>query len=278
MAGSTDFVPFGTGAGANVLSQVNYLASGYATGFVAGSVASSAQAGKALRQSTFVGSGVATFMANQLAINIADDGNLANFATNFKSALLSVIAGVSSGVISFNGRSGAVNLTGGDVTTALGGTPILVGGAASGDFTGVWPSPTVKSGAITNAKMANMGAGTVKANVGGSAGPPSDVSLAALAAAMGVSTGANWFKVLGNLVQFFSVTFNPSTPVFSAPFNFPVAFTGPPYSVVATSTSIDRDIVTLLSITAAGGTIEVDTQHVTGSGAHTVYLIAIGPG
>lgn len=92
MAGTTDFVPFATSATANVESQSTYIAATTTqTGFQSG-VASSADCNKVWRQGTFIAAGVATFVANELGINVPDDGNLTNFVTSFTDALNSLIA------------------------------------------------------------------------------------------------------------------------------------------------------------------------------------------
>lgn len=89
MSGTTDFVPFATSASANVTPQSTYVAETTTqTGYQSG-VASSADCNKVWRQGTFIAAGVATFTANQLSINVADDGNLSNFVSNFTSALTS---------------------------------------------------------------------------------------------------------------------------------------------------------------------------------------------
>ncbi len=89
MSGTTDFVPFATSASANVTTQATYVAETTTqTGYQSG-VASSADCNKVWRQGTFIAAGVATFTANQLSINVADDGNLSNFVSNFTSALTS---------------------------------------------------------------------------------------------------------------------------------------------------------------------------------------------
>lgn len=90
MAGTTDFVPFATGSTANVTAQATYIAEATTgTGFQPGE-ASSADCNKVWRQATFQAAVVATFTANQLSINVPDDGNLTNAVSNFTSALTSL--------------------------------------------------------------------------------------------------------------------------------------------------------------------------------------------
>lgn len=97
MAGTTDFVPFATAGGANVTAQATYLAEATtATGFTSGR-ASSADANKAWRQATFVAAGLANFVAAELNINVADDGNLSVFVSNLTSAITAVANAVISG-------------------------------------------------------------------------------------------------------------------------------------------------------------------------------------
>lgn len=83
-----DYLPFATGAGANVLSQEDWVAlAAVSTGFTAGE-AYSAQLNKAWRQSGFVAANVAQYMATVLQANILDDGNQEEFITNLWQALL----------------------------------------------------------------------------------------------------------------------------------------------------------------------------------------------
>jgi Chaperone of endosialidase len=90
MAGTTDFVPFAAATGANVTAQATYLAeASTATGFVSGE-ASSADCNKVWRQATFPGAGLATFIADTLNINVADDGNLSVFVTNLQGAITAI--------------------------------------------------------------------------------------------------------------------------------------------------------------------------------------------
>ena len=104
MPASTDFLPFATGAGANVVSQSVYAAdSALSNGFSSG-IASSAKFNKVFRQASFVAAGVATWMANALNTNIPDDGNLNAFVANLA---LAVRAAASGG--NFIADTGSVN-------------------------------------------------------------------------------------------------------------------------------------------------------------------------
>ena len=92
MTATTDFIPFATGSGANVESQATWITdSTVPVGFSAG-IAPSAKFNKALRQATFVASGLATWMADQINGNIADDGNLSEFVGNLTAALADYVA------------------------------------------------------------------------------------------------------------------------------------------------------------------------------------------
>lgn len=90
MSGTTDFVPFATAGGANVTPQATYIAEPTtASGFTPGE-ASSADCNKVWRQATFQAAVLANFVADELSINVADDGNLSVAVTNLQTALMSV--------------------------------------------------------------------------------------------------------------------------------------------------------------------------------------------
>lgn len=87
MALEIDFVPFGTGAGANVTAQSTYVAeTTTSTGFQSG-VASSADCNKAWRQGTVMAAAVANFIGNELSANVLDNGDLATLTTQLTDAV-----------------------------------------------------------------------------------------------------------------------------------------------------------------------------------------------
>lgn len=69
------------------------------------------------------------------------------------------------------------------VMSALGKLEATKAPKANASFTGTFAAP---AGTLTNTMLANMAASTVKGNLGGGAAAPSDLSVSALAAAMGV--------------------------------------------------------------------------------------------
>ena len=88
---TNDFLPFGTGAGANVLTQAAYAGlAARLNGFQSG-VAQSNQVNKAVRQAAFVAAMIGQFTADYGG-DALDNGDLPTFEAHFKAALSAWIA------------------------------------------------------------------------------------------------------------------------------------------------------------------------------------------
>jgi hypothetical protein len=167
MAGSTDFIPFATGAGANVISQASWVAlAAAATGFSTGT-AQSAQCNKAWRQSSFIAAGVATFVANTLSANIADDGNLGNFVTNLTDAIEAAALAVCGTVhsVGISSPLGTISVGGGPITNSGTLTVDLPaqGGLAAGTY--INATVTVSARGVVTAISTGTAAQTSGASV-----------------------------------------------------------------------------------------------------------------
>lgn len=87
MALEQDFLPFATGAGANVLTQSAYAAlAALSTGYQSG-VANSAQLNKTWRQSSIAAAILAQFIVNNSGQPAIDDGTTATLLTNLATAV-----------------------------------------------------------------------------------------------------------------------------------------------------------------------------------------------
>lgn len=115
MANTNQFLPWATGAGANVLSPSAYAAlAALQQGFQNG-VADPAQANTALRQATFVAAGLAQLMADFGPNNVLDDGNLVEFENDLVATLKNLFEGVQ--FIQDQGSANAIALNPGDQAT-----------------------------------------------------------------------------------------------------------------------------------------------------------------
>lgn len=144
-----DFKAFATGGGANVQTQSEFASAATTTqGFQTGTAVSS-HVNKVWRQSAFWGCVLATFVSNQLTIDVLDDGNVSGKITNFQNAILqltNIYAPLASPALT--GSPTAPTQTGTDnstkiattafVKTALAGYAVL----ASPAFTGTPTAPT----------------------------------------------------------------------------------------------------------------------------------------
>lgn len=86
-------LPFGTGAGANVMTPADYTAlTARTTGFQSG-VAKSKEVNTPLRQSAFVAAMIGQFIADKAGIDVLDDGDLPGLVADFLLALNAQVQG-----------------------------------------------------------------------------------------------------------------------------------------------------------------------------------------
>src|SRR5215471_5365360 len=85
---ANQFQPFATGATANVTPLAEWLSGTTITNGFVGGYAKSDEANRAIRQASFVGSGLSEWVFEELGatIDIPDDGNRANWVNNFDAA------------------------------------------------------------------------------------------------------------------------------------------------------------------------------------------------
>ena len=83
---TTDILPFGTGTGANVMSQSAYAALAARTAGFSTGTAFSEQLNKVWRQSSFIAAGLANWCVAQ-GVSVPDDGSIAGFVTELTQAL-----------------------------------------------------------------------------------------------------------------------------------------------------------------------------------------------
>lgn len=101
--GTSEFIPFAIGAGANIEDQGTYAAEpAIAQGF-SGGLARATLHNKLFRQSSFIASAIAQFVVGRLDIDINDDGDLLSFVNNFTHALLDLITSVQGNFYTFEG-------------------------------------------------------------------------------------------------------------------------------------------------------------------------------
>ncbi|WP_432321914.1 phage tail protein [Yersinia enterocolitica] len=84
---SNEILPFGLGAESNVMTQAEYEALAARSGGFSSGVAKSEQLNKVWRQSSFVASVLADFIANQSGNDVLDNGNTAALLANLELAI-----------------------------------------------------------------------------------------------------------------------------------------------------------------------------------------------
>lgn len=82
-----DYVPFATGGGANVYPPATYQALAVISTGVEPGLADPQLANTTWRLASMISAAIGNFIANQLNINVLDDGNLSNLISNFTAAV-----------------------------------------------------------------------------------------------------------------------------------------------------------------------------------------------
>lgn len=196
---TNDFLPFATGAGANVLSQSDYAAlPAVSTGYQSG-IAKSQQLNKTWRQSSIMAAVLAQFIADQTGVNSVDDGTTATLLANLKKSmpgrLLGVqvfiangtytpTAGMSSAIVEVQGGGGG---SGGAPATSSGGfsgSP----GAPSGTYAMVRLTAAQIGASQAITCGASGAAGATGASTGGTGGASSFGSLITCPGGVGSSS------------------------------------------------------------------------------------------
>lgn len=147
---ANDFLPFATGGGANVIAQATYAANPVVgTGFASG-IADSRYLNKVWRQSSFIASCFAQYMANTLGVSILDDGNVATMLTHI-GAVLGNLPGTIVHSIPFQSAAGVTSYipapTGANQVLNWDGTNFLWAAGGGGDVVH-WDTPGVGSGYV----------------------------------------------------------------------------------------------------------------------------------
>ncbi|EOV7879228.1 TPA: phage tail protein, partial [Yersinia enterocolitica] len=88
---ANEILPFGLGAESNVMTQAEYEALAARSGGFSSGVAKSEQLNKVWRQSSFMASVLADFIANQSGNDVLDNGNTAVLLTNLELAIKTYI-------------------------------------------------------------------------------------------------------------------------------------------------------------------------------------------
>ncbi|MDG9858227.1 hypothetical protein N7403_30635 [Pseudomonas nitroreducens] len=195
---TNDFLPFGGGAGSNVLTQAAYAALAARTAGFSSGVAKSAELNKVWRQSSIMSAVLAQLIADNTGADVVDDGTTATILANLKIATAGRLIGVQnftfSGSYTYTPTAGTRSIIvevqgaggsgGGTAATSAGQAAVGGGGAAGayskGRFTSGFAGVTITVGL--------GGAQTAAGNNNGNAGATS--SFGSLLTALGGGGGA----------------------------------------------------------------------------------------
>ena len=208
---ANDFVPFGTGTGANVESASAWAAdTARLTGFTAGQ-APSIKFNTALRQSSSVAAMVGQFISNYSGASAQDDGNISELETNFISGLsgalsgqLTHYAGVDTGA-----TNAVVTTTSPSFSTIAVGTVIYfvpshtcAGGAATITINGLGPYSITSPGGSATLPIAAYQAGCSTAAVYMGAGRVQLLNVAPAPATVGGTSTQSYTFLAGSVDAF----------------------------------------------------------------------------
>lgn len=197
--GSSEFIPFAIGAGANIEDQGSYQAEiAIAQGFTGG-LARATLHNKLFRQSSFIASAIAQFVVGRLDIDVNDDGDLQNFVNNFTLALLNLITSAQGNFYTFDGiPTGNVAGNAGTITSP----PDLCEDIANGDIyvcivsgdatNAVWQVVSNQPDAPGVAQSGAVSADRVTSWAGNAVVKDSGVNIAALMLKAGGFTNGNF--------------------------------------------------------------------------------------
>ena len=173
---TNDYLPFGTGAGANVLTQADYLALAARLGGFQAGVAKSVELNKVWRQASVIAAMIAQFTSDKTGQNVLDDGDLAALQAKFEAAIKTFTPGRLLAVRIFS-SPGAVTYT---PTPGTGFVRVRMqaGGGAGG------------GAVVTNGSQVSVG-------VGGSGGSYGEAVITSGFAGVTITTGAGGTPVSG---------------------------------------------------------------------------------
>lgn len=192
MAGSSQYLPFAAGTGANTLTPTAYaaLSTLLANGFTAG-VAQSQQFNTLFRQASVGVAGLAAFMANQ-GLTVNDDGSSGNFAANVLQAIQAVVQSKLGNFSAYGTITGATTLT-----AAQSGSAFEL---VNSGYTVTLPAPTTANLNFTMyvaSASATVTIATPSGNIINAGISSSSISVTTSTALELLSDGTNWIVLSG---------------------------------------------------------------------------------